>query len=208
MTVKRRSDIQRAIKALDEGGLHARQKKIQNIVLSTLYVGGMLSAVVLMPNAVRLFASLDPAYRAQRERLHSRLIQAASRLEARGLLSITGIGKEREIKLTAAGEALIEDMYAGEYEIPTPFRWDRKWRLIMFDVPERRRKVRDTLRFLLRNAGFVRFQDSAWAHPYPCSDLVQLLRTELGSGKGEVRYVEVSFPEADDKALKEQFGLS
>jgi DNA-binding transcriptional regulator PaaX len=77
----------------------------------------------------------------------------------------------------------------------------------MFDVPERRRKVRDTLRFLLRNAGFVRFQDSAWVYPYPCNDLVELLRTELASGKGDVRYLEVSFPEADDGVFRKHFDL-
>ena len=129
------------------------------------------------------------------------------RLERNGLIHITGEGRRREIHLTTQGEKKIDALYAGAYIIPMPARWDGKWRLVMFDVPEKRKKVRDILRMLLRSAGFIHFQDSAWIQPYPCDELVTLLRSHLGSGKGEIRYLAVSFVDESDYVFRKHFNL-
>ncbi len=45
-------------------------------------------------------------------------------------------------------------------------RWDGKWRIIFFDVPEKKRRLRDELRSMIRTIGFREFQKSIWVYPY------------------------------------------
>jgi hypothetical protein len=184
-----------------------RRVPIQTIVLTTLAVSGVLTAALVAPNILQLFDYLNPISRRNTIRFNKRIVQALSRLEQRGLIRITGEDKKREIHLTTQGDALIDALYAGAYVIPRPVRWDGKWRLVMFDVPEKRKKVRDTLRLLLRSAGFIHFQDSAWIQPYPCDELVTLLRSHLGSGKGEIRYLTISFIDESDYVFRKHFDL-
>ena len=49
-------------------------------------------------------------------------------------------------------------------------RWDRRWRILIFDIPEDRKKYREFLRIKLRELGFCQLQKSVWATPYPIPD--------------------------------------
>ena len=57
--------------------------------------------------------------------------------------------------------------------------WDKKWRLIFFDVPEEKKKFRDTFRYHLQKMGATEFQRSAFIFPYPCSREVAALAEKL-----------------------------
>ncbi len=184
-----------------------RRVPLQTIILGTLCVTGVLAVGLVAPKVLGLFEYLNPISRRNTMRFNQRITQALLRLERNGLIRITGEGRKREIHLTQQGEEKIDALYAGAYVIPLPVRWDGKWRVVMFDVPERRKKIRDTLRMLLRSAGFVHFQHSAWIQPYPCDELVTLLRSHLGSGKGEIRYVAASFIDESDYAFRKHFNL-
>lgn len=184
-----------------------RRVPMQTIVLGTLAVTGVLAVGLVAPKMLSLFEYLNPVSRRNSIRFNQRITQALLRLERRGLIRIIGEGRKREIHLTTQGEGIIDRLYAGAYVIPLPVRWDGLWRVVMFDVPEKRKKVRDILRMLLRSAGFVHFQDSAWIQPYPCDELVTLLRSHLGSGKGEIRYLTASFVDESDYAFRKHFDL-
>ncbi len=196
----------------DVGRIVARAKgnrrvPLQTIILGTLCVTGVLAVGLVAPKVLGLFEYLNPISRRNTMRFNQRITQALLRLERNGLIHVTGEGRKREIHLTQQGEEKTDALYAGAYVIPLPVRWDGKWRTVMFDVPEKRKKVRDTLRMLLRSAGFIHFQDSAWIQPYPCDELVTLLRSHLGSGKGEIRYLVVSFVDESDYAFRKHFNL-
>lgn len=45
-------------------------------------------------------------------------------------------------------------------------RWDRKWRILVFDIAEKSKKTRDSLRRKLRELGFGMLQESVWVSPY------------------------------------------
>lgn len=48
----------------------------------------------------------------------------------------------------------------------TPHAWDGKWRIVLFDVPESKRPIRDYIRNVLKRQGFKEFQRSMWVWPY------------------------------------------
>ena len=54
-------------------------------------------------------------------------------------------------------------------------KWDRKWRIIIFDIPEKCKKARDALSRSLKNAGFYRLQKSTFIHPFECKDEVDFV---------------------------------
>ncbi|GAC1413992.1 MAG: hypothetical protein NVSMB66_6870 [Candidatus Doudnabacteria bacterium] len=47
---------------------------------------------------------------------------------------------------------------------------DGKWKMIIFDIPESQRPVRDYLRTKLKQLGFKRWQNSIWVTPYRLPD--------------------------------------
>jgi DNA-binding transcriptional regulator PaaX len=43
---------------------------------------------------------------------------------------------------------------------------DGKWKMIIFDIPEQQREIRDYLRTKLKQIGFRKWQNSIWITPY------------------------------------------
>lgn len=49
-------------------------------------------------------------------------------------------------------------------------KWDKKWRIVIFDIPEELHKNRNQLRARLKNLGFYMLQKSVFVIPYPCEE--------------------------------------
>ena len=95
-----------------------------------------------------------------------------------------------------------ERLHAAErIKIRAPRVWDQKWRIVIFDIWERRRGVRDKLRRTLEKAGFRRIQDSVWVCPYDCEEFVTFLRADLRLGEG-ILYLIAEGVENDAKLRK------
>ena len=56
--------------------------------------------------------------------------------------------------------------------------WDKKWRILIFDIPEKMKKYRDFLREEIYEYGFVQLQKSVWVTPYKIDDDVRVLVNE------------------------------
>ena len=52
----------------------------------------------------------------------------------------------------------------------------QKYRVIIFDISEMRRKDRDKLRRIIRGFGFICLQNSVWVYPYHCQEIIELLK--------------------------------
>lgn len=109
------------------------------------------------------------------------------------------------LRLTVKGEAALRRLELSEYRLKKPRRWDGRWRVLIFDIPERRRLLRDKVRNTLVAIGFVRAQDSVWIYPYDCEDLVTLLKADFRIGK-DLLYLVVEKMEYD-VIFKDHFGL-
>ena len=58
--------------------------------------------------------------------------------------------------------------------------WDGKWRLVIWDIPEKRRSARDLLRSKLKQLGFVQWQKSIWASKKNCTDILRKFIKDIG----------------------------
>jgi len=82
-------------------------------------------------------------------------------------------------------------------------KWDGKWRMVAFDIPDSHRKGRNALRYRLKMGGFYEFQESIFLYPYDCKkeidDFVKLFKLEK-----YVRFGLLDFIDIEDK-LKFRF---
>src|SRR3989339_239988 len=92
-----------------------------------------------------------------------------------------------------------------EYKLPHPKCWDKKWRVLIFDIPEKRKYLREKIRNTLGAIGFSQLQKSVWVYPYDCEDLIALLKADFKVGK-DVLYVIADKIEYD-APLRAKFGL-
>ncbi len=83
--------------------------------------------------------------------------------------------------------------------------WDKKWRVVFFDVPEKYRWGRDALRKKLRELGFYEFQKSLFAFPYDCEDEIDFI-IEYYQIRKYVRYGVFEYLD-DDVYLRKNFGV-
>jgi DNA-binding transcriptional regulator PaaX len=97
------------------------------------------------------------------------------RLKRQGLIGISEKNGVTTIHLTEAGKEKLIKYKLDELKIKKPEKWDGKWRIIVFDIPEKRKLARDVLRQKFRELGLFRIQDSVWIHPYDISDLIEFL---------------------------------
>jgi len=62
-----------------------------------------------------------------------------------------------------------------EMQIKTPERWDGKWRIVLFDIPEIIKGSREIMRFYLKNLEFYEFQKSVFVHPFDCQNEIEYI---------------------------------
>ena len=77
--------------------------------------------------------------------------------------------------------------------------------MLIFDVREERKSLRDKIRRTLIAIGFERLQYSVWVYPYDCEDLITLLKADFKIGK-DLLYI-ISDSIENDTWLKKRFNL-
>ncbi|MEK7065880.1 MAG: hypothetical protein AAB938_00845 [Patescibacteria group bacterium] len=176
-----------------------RVKNLQGIILDTVAAAGVISIALLAPNtltALKKFGMLPgPRQKETISITRKRLVKA-------GLLAYDDRGL---LRLTARGEKKLHYARMRDFKLKKPRRWDRKWRVLIFDIREKKRSTRDKVRYTLSAIGFVRLQDSVWVYPYPCDDFITLLKADFSLGR-ELLYLIVDSIEFD-RDLRKQFGL-
>ena len=179
---------------------------IQIIALRTLYATGVITTALVAPKMLEMFPEFDRG-KSHRKELYKRADQALYRLQAKKLITFSKVdGRRPIVHLTKRGKKEITKIVLRQYKISETIVWDGKWRVLIFDIRETRRTVRNRLRRLLSSAGLLRLQDSVWIHPYPCDEFVALVRAHLRSGTGELLYFIAEGLEAD-RRLREYFNL-
>ena len=106
---------------------------------------------------------------------------------------------------TRKGEIALGRWKLRNYKIQKPKRWDKKWRVLIFDIAETRKHIRDDIRNSLKKMGLYKLQNSVWAYPYDCEDYTTMLKADSEIGKS-LLYMVVDKIEYDIQ-LKRFFGL-
>ena len=177
-----------------------RRTKINKAIIGTIAAAGTLSIAAVVPG---LLTALGPVkFSAQRR---YQVKGTLARLKEYGYVAYEGKGQDMRIRLTEKGERFAALMEDGGVAIQKPKRWDGKWRVLIFDISESKKALRNKVRSTLVTLGFVRLQDSVWVHPYDCEDFILLLKADFKIGK-EVLYI-IADKIENDKELRTRFDL-
>ncbi len=187
--------------AVEKGAHRKRVKRnIQNAAIMAIGVAGVIAIAAIAPNAARLLETtgLNARWRYQASR-------ALSRLKQKGKIEFVEENGTRSVRLTEKGErAFLLEKQRLSLAKKTR-KWDRRYRLVAFDVPEKRKQAREYLRFEMHEVGFLRIQDSVWVYPYECEEFIELLKTDLHIGKNVLYAVVEEI--GNDKWIRAHFGL-
>lgn len=179
--------------------------KVGKIILSTIGAVGVLSVAVLAPNAVQAIEMFYP--KDKRKYYNNWYVKTAiGRLKQQGLIKFEEKNERSFVRLTDKGKNKLLKYQLQEIKIKKPKKWDKKWRVIIFDIKEHKRFIRDGLRKELINLGFLRLQNSVWVYPYECEEVIIMLKSHFQIGK-DVLYMTVEKIE-NDKWLKREFRLN
>jgi len=131
--------------------------------------------------------------------------KALKRLESSDYIKITEYKSNKKIQLTKKG--ILEFIRYNINNKKEKTKWDGKWRIVIFDVLENQRRIRDLLRNRLRWLGFKELQKSVWIFPYDVrKEIKKILEVCNINIIGDVRFLTVEKID-DDKDLRKEFGL-
>lgn len=177
-----------------ESKKRVRRNQIKFLILGCAAVAGGIAIALAAPN---VFSALGKLGIITKPRTAEYVGAARRRMKREGLL----VERDGRLRLSPSGERELAKLSLALAKPARQKRWDGKWRILIFDIPEKRRRARQHIRVMLRSAGFERIQDSVWLYPFPCEEYVTLLKAEARIGK-DLLYLIVDSLEADDRFRK------
>lgn len=79
------------------------------------------------------------------------------------------------IEVTEKGKRRALEYSFDTIEIPKSKEWNGKWFMVMFDIPEDSKNLRDSIRYQLKRLGFYEFQKSVFIFPYQGKDEIDFI---------------------------------
>ena len=114
--------------------------------------------------------------------------------------------KQTYAKITAKGKNKLNSLLLENRTTLVNTSWDGFWRIILLDLPENRKGERESLRYLLKKAGFVCLKNSAWISPFPFEHLFTNIKKDLGLTTEMMILVTEHIDEESKKVLFQTFG--
>ncbi len=101
-------------------------------------------------------------------------------LQEAGLVEHFPSGQSDYARLTKEGRKKMYSLKLQNEHTLVSTVWDGFWRMIILDLPEERKNERESLRYLLKKAGFICLKNSVWVSPHPFEHLFINIKKDLG----------------------------
>ena len=103
-----------------------------------------------------------------------------SRMARKGWLAVERRGRHAYYGLTPRGDRLLAEGEARIFHPSWSERWDGRWYLVAYSIPEQRRHLRDRLRIRLAWLGFGSLGNGLWISPHDVGDRVSEVARDMG----------------------------
>ena len=154
------------------------------------------------------YANLKNSMPTGKEMKQATIKKAIKKLELLDYIKIKQDNQNKEkfkISITKKGA---QEYLKYKIEKKKKTKWDGKWRIIIFDILESQRQIRNLLRRKLKWLGFKELQKSAWVFPYDVEretkEILEVCNIDI---VGDVRFLTVERMN-NDEDLKKEFGLN
>lgn len=174
------------------------KNKFAKNILITLALGAGGALVTMSPAGAVYFMVHGAIVLALKDRHFKHEIK---RLEKKGYVALTKTEQGFAVKLLKKANRRLKGILFEDIVLPRVKLWDGKWRFFIFDIPEKYRSARDTLRQKLKDLGMYNIQRSVYVYPHDCRKELEFLSDYYGITK-YATYVETSFTDIDKELRK------
>ena len=133
-----------------------------------------------------------------------RIADTASLLAKQGFLSVGIIDSQKVYTITKKGREKVNRAEAMKSVI-TSDRWDGRYYLVTFDIPENKKVVRNQIIIDLKRAGFINYSKGIWLSPYNPIGYIESVRKRYDLKKN-IKLIVASHLE-DEAKIKRHFKL-
>lgn len=124
------------------------------------------------------------------------------KFKKQGLINIRQKNHQIYISLTREGRQKAGWLQIDSLKISKPKKWDKKWRLVMFDIAQSKKLSREAFRGKLKELDFLPFQKSVWIHPFNCEAEIGLLREFFNLSNKELKIIVADGIDDDGEWIK------
>ena len=151
---------------------------IGKAVLATAVLGGALSLTVIAPRITYMIGKSKSKIIKDKKERYRKLWRRFYDMKKQDIFEIEKDNPDGSItyRLTQKGQTITKKFLLDILAIEPQKTWDQKWRVVIFDIPEKYRKARKELQHKLRELEFEKLQRSVWVHPFPCEAEVNFLK--------------------------------
>lgn len=173
-------------------------------LLFDLFALGLGAAVVAMPalGAAAIFVKQVEKHTKRYSR--SQLRNSFYALKRQGYIAV---GKKGEVHFSPKARTVVEiERIKRNFSEKRKQVWNKRWCIVLFDIPNRKRSARDALRHLLKRLGFIQMQKSTWLFPFSCQKEIADLKKFFMLNDREVRVIETESI-GEDREYRRLFSL-
>lgn len=179
-----------------------KNRELAKEILKGLALGGFLVACLAMPGLTKIVPLFKPNGAKDRYRIKRTIIG----LQKKKLVNIYTKGGNQVVEITKAGERKVLEYNLDDMKLKVPKKWDGWWRIVMFDIPESKRKMRSAVSWKIKELGLFPIQKSVFVSPYVCKNEIDFIG-EFFDVRDHIVYIKAKEIEGVGK-LKAHFGIS
>ncbi|MDO8572858.1 MAG: hypothetical protein Q7S11_03790 [bacterium] len=171
-------------------------------ILKGLALGGFIVACFALPGLAQVAVLFKPKKSYDKHRIY----QAVKGLQKKKMVSIYEKDGKDVVEITQAGKRKVLEYNLDEMKLKVPKKWDGWWRMVMFDIPQTKKRARDAISFKIKELGLYPIQKSVFVSPYPCKDEIDFIG-EFFNVRNHIIYIRAKEIEGAPK-LKKHFNIS
>ncbi|OHA05375.1 MAG: hypothetical protein A2934_01220 [Candidatus Sungbacteria bacterium RIFCSPLOWO2_01_FULL_47_10] len=175
-------------------------------ILALAAICGFLTVAVVAPN---IFAAFGRMGAGKRRGFYEKgsFQKSIAYLKRHGHIAVqkNESSGQYNITLTRAGRGFVLQEAFQKMKLPTERPWDGKWRLVAFDIPDKKKVMRNAFSKKLKHIGCCQLQKSLFAFPHPCNEEITFISHIYGVS-AYIKYIETSLLDSDSE-LRKEFGL-
>ena len=172
-------------------------------ILKGLAMGGLIAASFVAPNLSQVFS----LFGVENSRDRYKIKRSIYGLSKRKLVMLHDKDGEEFIEVTEDGKKKILKYKLDDMFLARPKKWDRHWRIITFDIPESRKRARDSLTKKLSEMEVYPLQKSVFICPFECRDEIDFVGEYFGIRKYVHFFVAKEIDDKDEDYLKAYYNL-
>lgn len=152
--------------------MRIKGSEILKSILLGVGITGLVFVAITAPNLFSAFGQLSgrKAYK------KAQIRRAFDHARKSQMIEVKKTPSGYTVMLTKKGKERMDKFRLGELRLTKPKKWDGKWRIVVFDIPEKYKPNRLVFARKLKELGMAQMQKSVWVWPYDLQDEVALMK--------------------------------